>query len=113
MRLQESNFMEWLFRLGYLFILIWTFGLATNGVKRNQIILVGGLGSVFVLLASIVASIFTHSLLFVGVLIEMVVVFFILLALFGWIFRKVSKPDNSGIFSRGETPEQIIKRLRK
>lgn len=105
--------MEWIFRIGYLFIIIWTFGLATNGVKRNQIILAGGLGTILVLVTSIIISIFTKSLLFLGVLFEMTVLFFVLLAVFGWIFRKVPKPDNSGIFSRGETPEEIIKRLRK
>lgn len=84
--------MEWYFRLGYFFILIWTFGLSTNGIKRNQITLVGGVGSILLFLVSVIASMITKSLLFVGVIIEMAVIFFTLLAVFGWVFRKISKP---------------------
>ena len=84
--------MEWIFRVGYIFVLIWTFGLATNGVKRNTLIATGGVGALAVLLLSVIASIVSRSLLFVGVLFELSFVFLLSLLVFGYLFRHISKP---------------------
>ena len=83
--------MEWVFRVGYIFVLIWTFGLATNVVKRNTLIATGGVGALAVLLLSVIASIASRSLLFVGVLFELSFVFLLSLVVFGYLFRHIPK----------------------
>ena len=84
--------MEWIFRVGYIFVIIWTFGLSTNGVKRNTLIATEGIGALVVLLLSVINSIASRSLLFVGVLFELSFVFLLSLLVFGYLFRHIPKP---------------------
>lgn len=84
--------MEWTFRLGYLFAFIWALGLSTNGTLRNKIIITGALGTIITVVLSILVSIVNKNLLFIGVILESTLVFFISLVILSYLFRHIPKP---------------------
>jgi len=103
--------MEWIFRIGYLFAIIWAFAYATNGSWRMNLAKIGIFGLIGTIGLSIIFSIITKSLLFVGVIVESIIVLFVFTIIFNFLFRNVKKQTD--FRSSEKFAKDMIKEIRK
>lgn len=103
--------MEWIFRISYLFAIIWVYSYATNGTWRIHLAKIGIFGLGGTIGISILFSILTKSLLFIGVIFESTIVLLVFTAIFNYLFRNVKKQTD--FRSSEQFAEDMIKKLRK
>lgn len=82
---------EWIFRISYIFALIWAFAYATNGSWRMKLAKIGIFGLAGTIGLSVIVSIFTKSFLFIGVIIESIIALLIFTLIFNYLFRNIKK----------------------
>jgi len=103
--------MEWIFRISYLFAALWAFAYATNGTWRMYLARIGIFGLICTIALSVVVSIVSRSLLFIGVTIESVIALLVFTIVFNFLFRNVKKQTD--FRSSEQFAKDMIKHLRK
>lgn len=103
--------MEWIFRINYVFALIWAFAYATNGTWRTGLARIGISGWIGTVLISVLTSVLTNSLSFIGVTIESVIALIFFTIVFNFLFRNIKKQTD--FRSSEQWTKDMIKEIRR